>query len=70
LLGLPTACRPEYSFFGLRRRIFLLGLSLAGLAAFVLSADVVSLSFDAAAFREAFNASAAKGRLILIVAPT
>ncbi|MFZ0426805.1 MAG: hypothetical protein WAO20_01725 [Acidobacteriota bacterium] len=47
-----------------------LALLLTGLGAWALSADVVPLGFDAQAFKDQFNASSDKGRLVLILSPT
>lgn len=68
--GLPTAGPPEYAFLVLIRRILVLALLLTGLGAWALSADVVPLGFDAQAFKDQFNASSDKGRLVLILSPT
>ena len=68
--GLPTAGPPEYALLVLIRRILVLALLLTGLGAWALSADIVPLGFDAQAFKDQFNASSDKGRLVLILSPT
>lgn len=52
------------------RRIWILVILLMCFAALASSSEVVPLGFDAGAFKEAFNAAAAKGRLVVVLSPT